>query len=124
MPRFLRKIVAVEARQFTTNNEPGNREMNSIVEWLVSMGEKARHDGTDIYIEDSSGHEVRVSVGDWIVSEGGARLSFPMKSLIFDETFELCEHTWQPVDDSKWERCVLCGDSRFYEMPTFGDEVL
>ena len=123
MKKFVQKTVVVEAVQFTTNNEPDNREMDSIVKWLVSLGEKARHDGTDIYVENSSRHEVRVSVGDWIVKDKRG-LSLPVKSFIFDQTFEPCDHKWEAVDDSEFDECLVCGDTQIHEMQYFGDEVL
>ena len=94
------------------------------VGWLVSHGQKARHDGTDIYCENASGREVRVSLGDWIVRDAKGRWALPIKSFIFDETFETCEHLWEAVDDSKHDQCLVCGDTREFEMQYFGDEVL
>lgn len=124
MQKYVRKPEVVEAVQFTTNNEPDNSQMNAIVGWLVSHGQKARHDGTDIYCENASGREVRVSLGDWIVRDAKGRWALPIKSFIFDETFETCEQLWEAVDDSKHDQCLVCGDTREFEMQYFGDEVL
>jgi len=122
--KYIRKPEVVEAVQFTTNNEPDNRQMDSIVNWLISHGEKARHDGTDIYVKNRSQHEVRVSVGDWIVRDAKGRWALPIKSFVFAETFDVCEHEWEAVDDSDYDQCLLCGESRKYEQQYFGDEVL
>jgi hypothetical protein len=124
MKKYVRKPEVVEAVQFTTNNEPDNAQMKTIVEWLVSHGEKARHDGTDIYVENRSRHEVLVSVGDWIVRDAKGRWALPIKSFVFDESFDQCEHEWEAVDDSKHDQCLVCGDTRQFEMQYFGDEVL
>ena len=101
MQKYVRKPEVVEAVQFTTNNEPDNAQMKTIVEWLLSHGEKARHDGTDIYVENRSRHEVRVSVGDWIVRDAKGRWALPIKSFVFDESFDPCDHQWEAVDDSE-----------------------
>ncbi len=124
MQKYVRKPEVVEAVQFTTNNEADNRQIDEIVKWLVLHGEKARHDGTDIYVENRSRHEVRVSVGDWIVRDAKGRWALPIKSFVFDETFDPCEHLWEAVDDTKYDQCLVCGDTRPFEMQYFGDEVL
>lgn len=123
MQKYVRKPEVVEAVQFTTNNEPDNRQMNEIVDWVKSYAWTARHDGTDIYIENRSRHEVRVSVGDWIINSNG-RFSFAVKDAIFRESFDPCDHEWEAVDDTNHDQCLVCGDTRPFEMEYFGDEVL
>jgi hypothetical protein len=124
MQKYVRKPEVVEAVQFTTNNEPDNAQMKTIVEWLVSHGEKARHDGTDIYVENRSRHEVRVSVGDWIIRDAKGRWALPIKDFVFNESFDPCDHEWEAVDDTNHDQCLVCGDTRPFEMEYFGDEVL
>jgi hypothetical protein len=124
MQKYVRKPEVVEAVQFTTNNEPDNAQMNAIVEWVRGQrGAIARHDGTDIYVTNRSGRDVRISVGDWIVSKDGY-LSYPVKPSVFAESFEPCGHLWEAVDDSDYDQCLVCGDTRPFEMHYFGDEVL
>lgn len=124
MARYIRKSNWVEARQFTTNNEPANEEMDSIVEWLGSNGTSATHDGTSIKITNASGNLVEVNVGDWMLFDHKGRLFAPVARFVFAEDFEECEHSWEPVDDSDYDQCVGCGDTRPYEQQYFGDEVL
>ena len=123
MQRFIRKHETVEAKQFTTNNEPFNTEMNSIVDWLILRGKKARHDATDIRIEYHDGKEVVASVGDWIVVNTD-NVAYIVKPDLFPKMFDLCEHEWEAVDDSDYDQCLICGDSRKYEQQYFGDELL
>jgi hypothetical protein len=123
MQKYVRKTEVVEAVHFTTNNEPDNRQMDSIVNWLLLIGQKARHDGTCVYYEYHTGHEVVVSVGQWIVVDGG-RLLLPFKDSEFRKVFDLCNHQWEAVDDSKYDQCLVCGDTRLFEMYYYGDEVI
>ena len=124
MARYLRKSNWVEARQFTTNNEPGNQEMDSIVVWLNSNGTKATHDGTTIKIQDASGKLAEINVGDWMLYDHKGRLSAPVARSVFAEDFEECNHSWEPVDDSDYDQCVDCGETKQYEQQYFGDEAL
>lgn len=81
MPFFISKPVRIEARQFVTNNEPDNANLDSLVEWIISMGGKAHHDGTDIHIVTLEG-TMRGEVRDWIIR--GTRGEFyPCKPDVF-----------------------------------------
>lgn len=126
MQRYVRKPEVVEAVQFTTNNEADNRQMNEIVDWIKSHGGTARHDGTDIYIENRSWRESRVSVGEWIIKHAQKFdcVFYSVPQFTFEEAFEPCEHLWEAVDDTKYDQCLVCGDTRPFEMQYFGDEVL
>lgn len=128
MQKYVRKhesveSVVVEAAQFMTNNEADNAQMNAIVEWSQQKRTKARHDGTCIYLLYHAGKEARASVGDWIVSRPDGIL-YVVASHLFGEMFELCGHDWEAVDDSDYDQCLVCGDTRPFEMQYFGDEVL
>ncbi len=83
---FRKKPVEIEARQFETNNEPGDNNMNSLVTWVHSEGGEARHDGTDVYIKTLEG-EMKASVGDWII-QGVKGEFYPCKADIFEMTYE------------------------------------
>lgn len=88
MPTFRKKPVAIEARQFETNNEADDTHMDALVDWInVESGEvKARHDSTDIYIETLEGTH-RAEVGDWII-KGVQGEFYPCKPEIFEATYE------------------------------------
>jgi hypothetical protein len=124
MTRYLRKAVWVEARQFTTNNEPDSKEMNSLVLWLESNGEKATHDGTSIFIKIANGQIIEATVGDWIVIDHKSRALLLVSKLSFAETFEECTHDWEAIDDSDKDQCLFCEEVRTYPVQYFGDEVL
>lgn len=126
MKKYVRKPAVVEAVQFTTNNEADNQQMNEIVEWIKSGGCAARHDGTCIYIENRSRRESRVAVGDWIIkhTQKFDCVFYSVPHYTFEEAFEPCEHLWEAVDDSKYDQCLVCGDTRLFELQYFGDEVL
>ena len=124
MARYTRKSNWVEARQFTTNNDPGNQEMDSIVAWLSSNGTKATHDGTTIKIQDASGKLVEINVGDWMLYDHKGRLSAPVARSVFAEDFEECTHAWEAIDESDKDQCLFCDEARTYPAQYFGDEVL
>jgi len=124
MARYIRKAVWVEARQFTTNNEPDNKEMDSLILWLGSNGTKATHDGTSICIKMASGQLATVNVGEWMVYDDKGRLSAPVSKFTFAEDFEECTHDWEAIDDCDKDRCLFCEEVRTYPVQYFGDEVL
>ena len=124
MARYLRKAMWVEARQFTTNNEPDNKDMDSLILWLGSNGTTATHDGTSIYIKMASGQLATVNVGEWMVFDNRGRLSAPVCKFAFAEDFEECPHNWEAIDDSDEDQCLFCEDVRTYAPRYFGDEVL
>ena len=124
MTRYLRKAVWVEARQFTTNNEPDNKEMDSLVLWLGSNGTKATHEGTSICVKMASGQLATVNVGEWMVYDHKGRLSAPVGNFAFAEDFEECTHDWEAIDDTDKDRCLFCEEVRTYAPQYFGDEVL
>ena len=123
MARYIRKKVWVEARQFTTNNDPGNQEMDSILVWLGSHGTQSAHDGTSICIKMASGQLATVNVGEWIVYDHKGRLSAPIGKFAFAEDFEECTHGWEAIDDSDNDQCLFCEEVRTYTPRYFGDEV-
>jgi hypothetical protein len=124
MTRYLRKAVWVEARQFTTNNEPDSKEMDSLILWLGSNGTKATHDGTSIYIKMASGQIAEAVVGDWIVIDHKWRALLLVSELSFAESFEECTHDWEAIDDSDKDQCLFCEEVRTHPMQYFGDEIL
>jgi len=124
MARYIRKAVWVEARQFTTNNEPDSKEMDSLILWLGSNGKKATHDGTSIYIKTASGQVAEAVVGDWIVLDGSLGILFLANKLSFAEAFEKCTHDWEAIDDTDKDQCSFCEEVRTYTAQHFGDEVL
>jgi hypothetical protein len=124
MARYIRKAVWVEARQFTTNNEPDNKEMDSLILWLGSNGTKATHDGTSIYIKMASGQVAEAVVGDWIVFDLSLGVLFIASKLLFAGAFEECTHDWEAIDDTDKDQCLFCEEVRTYTPQYFGDEVL
>ena len=86
MPKFRKKPVVIEARQFETNNEADDKNMNNLVSWI---GEGARHDGTDIYIQTLEG-EMRAECGSWII-QGVKGEFYPCDGEIFADTYEPVE---------------------------------
>jgi len=124
MARYIRKTAWVEARQFTTNNEPDSKEMDSLILWLESNGTKATHDGTSIYIKMASGQVAEAVVGDFIVFDQSLRALFLASEFSFFEAFEECTHDWEAVDDSDKDQCLFCEEVRTYTPHYFGDEVL
>lgn len=96
MPKFRKKPVVIEARQFETNNEVGSPHMDDLVQWINTEGaptsdkdKRARHDGTDIYIETLEGTH-KATVGDWII-KGVKGEFYPCKPDIFQQTYEPVE---------------------------------
>lgn len=89
MPNYRKIPVVIEARQFTTNNEVGSSQMDSIVNWMNKGKDKpnAWHNGTDIYIQTLEG-EMRATVGDYII-QGVNGEFYPCKPDIFEKTYEL-----------------------------------
>lgn len=84
MTLFRKKPVVIEARQFTTNNEPnGAPHMDALVAWIGPM---AHHNGTAIHIATLEGIH-RADVGDWII-KGVAGEFYPCKKEIFAQTYE------------------------------------
>ena len=83
---FRKKPVVIEARQFITNNEVDDKNMNDITQWIMSCGGNAIHDGTDIYIETLEG-TMRAMCKDWII-KGVDGEFYPCKPDIFDKTYE------------------------------------
>lgn len=87
--KFRKKPVAIEARQFETNNAPNDDHMDSLRDWINNEGGMARHDSTDIFIHTLEG-EMRASVGDWII-KGVKGEFYPCKPDIFAATYEPVE---------------------------------
>src|SRR5438046_844247 len=95
--KFRKKPVEIEARQFTTNNDGDNRNMNELVVWINSSpppdsyprpvnANSAHHNGTDIFINTLEG-EHRATVGDWII-KGVKGEFYPCKPDIFEATYD------------------------------------
>jgi hypothetical protein len=122
--RYLRKSIWVEARQFVTNNDSNNEQIDSIIKWLIDHGTDARHDGTSIYIEDKNGDWIEVSVGEWLIFDHNGKLQAPIKNIVFSCEFEKCDHYWEPVEDTNDEQCVDCREIRAYKPEYFDDDVL
>ena len=91
MSKFRKIPVEVEARQFVTNNEADNKNMNEIVLWInqgKGMDDKpAWHNGTDIFIPTLEGI-MRAECRDWII-QGVKGEFYPCKPDIFEKTYEL-----------------------------------
>lgn len=85
MPYYQKKPVVIEALQFETNNDDGSN-LDSLVEWITSNGGKARHDGTDLFIETLEG-EMRAGQSDMII-KGLSGEFYPCKLEIFEASYE------------------------------------
>lgn len=85
MPKFKKKPVEIEARQFKTNNDDGTH-LNSLVGWIVNNNGLAWHDGTDLYIKTLEG-EMRADCFDWIIC-GVKGEFYPCKPDIFEATYD------------------------------------
>lgn len=92
MPKFRKKPVVIEARQFETNNEngPGAPNMDALVLWMNQGKDKmvAWHNGTNVFIETLEGTH-RADVKDWII-QGVKGEFYPCKPDIFAQTYEAC----------------------------------
>lgn len=88
MAQYRKKPVVIEARQFETNNEAGDINMNALVGWMNQGRDNMRawHNGTDIFINTLEG-EMRAEVKDWIIC-GVSGEFYPCKPDIFDKTYE------------------------------------
>ena len=88
---FRKKPIVIEAKQFETNNEAGDVNMNAIVIWINQGRDKigAWHNGTNIFVSTLEG-EMRADVGDWII-RGIKGEFYPCKPDIFEATYELVE---------------------------------
>jgi len=89
MPKFRKKPVVIEARQFKTNNEIGSPNMDDLVNWMNQGQDKmiGWHNGTNIFIETLEG-EMRTDVCDWIIKGVNGEF-YPCKPDIFEKTYEL-----------------------------------
>jgi len=88
MPRFRKKPVEIEARQFETNNDDGTC-LNNLVNWINSNGGESSHNGTDLYIETLE-DKMRADCGDFII-KGVSGEFYPCKPDIFELTYEAVE---------------------------------
>jgi hypothetical protein len=91
MAKFRKKPVVIEARQFETNNESGDLNMNELVSWMNQGRDtmNAWHNGTDIFIQTLEG-QMRAEVKDWIIC-GVKGEFYPCKPDVFEETYEKVE---------------------------------
>ena len=100
MPKFRKKPVVIEARQFVSNNGP-IEHMDELIAWMNASGHPDRyprltdetpvasHDHTNIFISTLEG-EICASVGDWII-KGVKGEFYPCKPDIFEQTYEPAE---------------------------------
>ena len=89
---FRLKTDKVAAWRFLSNNEPGNKDMNSIVDDLNQgrssfAGPLAWHNGTDIYVKDYEGKWKRAEVGDYIITTRDISSSPDSAQVINQEIF-------------------------------------
>ena len=84
--QYRKKPVIIEAHQFITNNEPGDVNMNELVEWIMSNGGSASHNGTAILINTLEG-TMTANVSDFII-KGVKGEFYPCKPDIFEATYE------------------------------------
>ena len=87
--KYQKKLVVIEARQFTSNNEKegiSNANIDAVVGWILNNGGKARHDRTNIFIQTLEG-EMSASVGDFII-QGVKGEFYPCKPDIFSATYQ------------------------------------
>ena len=78
---FISVPTRIEARQFETNNEADDANMNALVDWIKDNGHRAMHNGTEIIISTLEGN-MRAEVKDWIIK--GTRGEFyPCKPDVF-----------------------------------------
>jgi hypothetical protein len=91
--KFRKKPIIIEAMQFVTNNELGDKNMKEIVAWINDcrrvdkpLGPHAWHNGTDIMIPTLEG-EMKANCKDWII-RGVAGEFYPCKPYIFEATYE------------------------------------
>jgi hypothetical protein len=85
MPRFRKKPVEIEARKFETNNDDGSH-LDSLVDWIVSNGGSANHNGTDLFISTREG-QMRADCFDWVI-KGVKGEFYPCKPDIFEATYD------------------------------------
>lgn len=85
MPKFTKKPVEIEARQFETNNDDGSN-LTSLVEWIMSRGGDAMHDDTSLHINTLEGI-MRADCRDWII-RGIKGEFYPCKPDIFEATYD------------------------------------
>lgn len=96
MPKFRKKPVVVEARQFTSNMT--YKDVNDIVHWCGGFFH-TDNEGVTIGIktlEDKSYSYHYASLGDWII-KGVAGEFYPCKPDIFEATYELVNEEAAPA---------------------------
>jgi len=111
MKKYVKNPEVVEAIRFSTNNEPGDTQMNRIVTWLRTNGIIAAHNGTDVVIDLPSGKALLVSVGDWILIRGDGTV-YIATNQYFESHFYECLHEWEPVEDENYDHCLICRATR------------
>jgi hypothetical protein len=86
--RYRKKPVVITARQFETNNETGDKNMNDLCIWMNQGRDQmvAWHNGTYIFIQTLEG-EMKAQVGDWII-QGVNGEFYPCRNDIFQKTYE------------------------------------
>lgn len=86
MPMFVKRPIKIEARQFTSNTDPKEKNINDIVFWVARCHGKAMHDHKNIYIKTLEG-VMRADVEDWIIKGVGGEF-YPCKPDIFEATYK------------------------------------
>jgi hypothetical protein len=122
MAKYLKRAVAVDAMRFSTNNDTNSECLNAIVHWLNANKIESNHNGTDVFVSRTTRGTVAVSLGSWVVIDSGWAAILDDDQ--FNRYYELCDHNWEPVDDSTQEQCLFCGELRPAEIQYFGDEIL
>lgn len=82
MPKFVKKPVEIEARQYYGNANAAEELIN----WIESEGGKAYWDKAHIVIETLEG-KMEARADDWII-KGVKGEFYPCKPDIFEETYE------------------------------------
>lgn len=86
MPRFVKRPIKIEARQFKTVSDKNEHNLNGLVLWVNKNGGRAFHDHKNIYIRTLEGI-MRADLGDWLI-KGTAGEFYPCKPDIFMATYE------------------------------------
>ncbi len=82
---YCKKPVKVQAARFETNNDPYNKHLQDLMEWVNDNGGQAWHDGTSLRIKTLEG-EMFATVGDYII-RGVKGEFYPCKPEVFALTY-------------------------------------
>lgn len=84
MPKFRKKPVVIEARQFTSLDD-----YLGIVDWMAQFGQVPRYSTPNMFIDTLEGEHTALP-GDWII-KGVQDEFYPCKPDIFAATYEAAE---------------------------------